>query len=141
MRPFMAGIAGAVAIMKPAVAKKMDRAQNERKRPTFDLTTVAGAAVPVELFVSTDRFRSASAALGFAYLGLRCRGAEMAIFATAVNCLAAIVWYRLDRSHTDQPGLAEATLRQHSDREALGMPDIGHRAVHHRRISWCCGWG
>lgn len=49
MRAFMAGIAGAAAMMKPAVVKKMDRAQNERKRPTFDLTAVAGAAVPVEV--------------------------------------------------------------------------------------------
>ena len=139
MRPFMAGIAGAVAMMKPTVVKKMDRAQNERKRPTFDLPTGDGAAVSVELFVSSNRFGSASDELGFAYLRLRCRNVETAMFVTTVERLPSIVCCRLDRLHAEQPRLAKATLRKHSGGEALGMPEIGHRAAHHRRSFWCCG--
>lgn len=137
MRPFMAGIAGAVAMMKPAVVKKMDRAQNERKRPTLDLEIREGAAVPVEFFVNSGRFGSASAGLGFAYRRLRCRSAEM--LSTTVDRLPSIVCYRLDRLHVEQPRLAGAALRRHSDWEALGMPEISHRAVHHRRNLWGCG--
>ena len=140
MSPFMAGIAGAVAMMKPAVVKKIDRAQNERNRPTFDLPAADGAAVAVELFVSRDRFGSASAGLGSAYLRVRCRVAERAMSTTTGNRLPSTVCYRLERSRADQPGLAEVALREHSEREALGLPETGHRAALTGRNFWCCGW-
>lgn len=140
MRPFMAGIAGAVAMMKPAVVKKIDRAQNERNRPTFDLPAADGTAVAVELFVSRDRLGSASAGLGSAYLRLRCRVAERAMSTTTVKRLPSTVCYRLERSRAGQPGLAEVALREHSEREALGLPEIGHRAALTGRDFWCCGW-
>lgn len=56
----------------------------------------------------------------------------MAIFATTVDCLTSIVCRRLEQWYADQPELAESTLREHSDWEALGMPEIGHRAIHHQ---------
>ena len=36
MKPLMAGMAGAVAIMKPADVKKIEMAQKERKRRSLD---------------------------------------------------------------------------------------------------------
>lgn len=92
--------------MKPAVVKKTDSAQNERKRPTLDLAKVDGAAVPVALLVSRNRFRSAAGELGSAYLRLRCRAAEMAIFVAKMDWLPSIACNRVDRLHADQPGLA-----------------------------------